>query len=33
MVKVGVVVHDEKSNQQVASEVAIVFSLYDRRYV
>ena len=33
MVKVGVVVHDEKSNQQVASKATIVFSPYDRRYV
>ena len=33
MVKVGVVVNDEKSNQQVAFEAVTVFSSYDRRYI
>ena len=33
MVKVGAIVHDEKSNQQVAFEAVTVFSSYDRRYI
>ena len=33
IVEIGAVVHDEKSNQWVATEVAIVFSLNDRKYV
>ena len=33
MVKVKVVVNDEKFNHQVASEAVTVFSSYDRKYV